>query len=409
MPSIVPVLERAGLGGYGLLNRFSAGPRTRPARMRSSVPARVQPRERARIADVARAAGVSKTAVSFAFNRPERLAAETAGRIRDVAAALGYRPHPVARMLARRRTMTIGVLTPQALAETFANPYFGTFAEGLARAAEARGYDLHLISPLQGSLALALGRASVDGVIAVGLSTDHPEVGQLRGAGLPMVLVDSGELAGHPSVSVDDEAGARAAAEHLLGLGHRCVLVLAMEGSAGPSPVAGRVRRGVVDRRLRGYRAAFEAAGADMPDAWIRSAPASITGGAAAFHSAWRAGQRPTGVLAMSDGLAIGAIAAARELGLGVPVDLSVVGFDDLDIARHLAPPLTTVHQDVREKGDAAVRLLAGAIDAPLAPPESVRLATTLEIRASTAPVREAVRRGGAAFGDPPCDDPPDA
>ena len=92
--------------------------------------------QRPRIADVARAAGVSKTAVSFAFNSPDRLSAETTERIRQVALQLGYRPNPVARMLTQRQTMTIGVLTPQALSVIFGNPFFGVFSEGVALAAE---------------------------------------------------------------------------------------------------------------------------------------------------------------------------------------------------------------------------------------------------------------------------------
>jgi len=141
--------------------------------------------QRPRIADVARAAGVSKTAVSFAFNSPERLSVETATRIRAVADGLGYRPNPVARMLTQGRTMTLGVLTPQALAVIFSNPFFALFSEGVAQAAEEQGYELHFISPMHGSLELAMGRAMVDGVVAIGLSADHPEVEQLQAAGLP--------------------------------------------------------------------------------------------------------------------------------------------------------------------------------------------------------------------------------
>ena len=105
---------------------------------------------RPRIADVAREAGVSKTAVSFALNRPDRLAPETAQRIRDIAASMGYRPDPVARTLSRRRTLTIGVLTPQALSVVFSNPFFGAFAEGVALGLEPAGYGLTFISPLHG-------------------------------------------------------------------------------------------------------------------------------------------------------------------------------------------------------------------------------------------------------------------
>ena len=338
---------------------------------------------RPRIADVAHAAGVSKTAVSFAFNSPERLSADTAVRIREVADSLGYRPNPVARLLTQRETMTLGVLTPQALAVVFSNPFFALFSEGVAHAAEDLGYGLHFISPLHGSLALAVGRATVDGVVAIGLSADHPEVGQIQAAGLPMVLVDSDDLADYSSVVVDDEAGARAAAEHLLGLGHRDILILAVEGpeSAGGQPN----RQGVSERRLRGYRAALRTAEVELASDHVVAGRASIEGGASAFLRAWAAGVRPTAALAMSDAMAIGATRGAREHGLRVPDDLSVIGFDDIDLAAYLDPPLTTVRQPIREKGSTAVRLLIEAI-AGRSQPEHVSLETRLVVRNSAGP-----------------------
>jgi DNA-binding LacI/PurR family transcriptional regulator len=342
--------------------------------------------QRPRIADVAREAGVSKTAVSFAFNNPNRLAPETATRIREVADSLGYRPHPVARMLTQRQTMTLGVLTPQALAVIFSNPFFALFSEGVASAAEELGYELHFISPQQGSLALAMGRSTVDGVVAIGLSGDHPEVEQLRSSGLPMVLVDSDDLPEHSSVIVDDEGGARAAAEHLLGLGHRDVLIVAVERSHSSS---GRRQDGVPGRRLRGYETAFRAAGIDLPSDRIVAGRASVEGGAAAFHAAWAGGLRPTAVLAMSDAMAIGVMGAARELGLQIPGDLSVVGFDDIDLATHIDPPLTTVHQPIRKKGIDAVRLLLAEVERrDESRPEHLRLDTRLIVRGSTGPAR---------------------
>ncbi|HEX3265910.1 MAG TPA: LacI family DNA-binding transcriptional regulator [Candidatus Limnocylindrales bacterium] len=354
-------------------------------------------RDRPRSADVAREAGVSKTAVSFAFNSPERLSSETAERIREIAGRLGYRPNPVARLLTQRRTMTLGVLTPQALAVIFSNPYFALFSEGVAQAAEELGYELHFISPLHGSLALAVGRATVDGVVAIGLSAQHPEVEQIRGAGLPMVLVDADDLPGHSSVVVEDEAGARAAAGHLLALGHREVVVLAVEEPQQRRASPARRRRlhaeGVTARRLRGYQAAFDAAGWPIPERRVVTGRASVEGGAAAFSRAWEDGARPTAVLAMSDAMAIGAMTAARSLGLRIPDDLSVVGFDDIDLAAHVDPPLTTVHQPIRQKGTDAVRLLLGEIGSRSGGrAEHVRLATRLVVRGSTGPVSRARR-----------------
>jgi alanine racemase len=338
---------------------------------------------RPKIADVAREAGVSKTAVSFAFNSPDRLAPETASRIRDVAESLGYRPHPVARMLTQGQTYTLGVLTPQALSVIFSNPFFGAFSEGVALAAEQEGYALHFISPLHGSLARAMDRATVDGVVVIGLSAHHPEVEQLRDAGLPLVMVDSSALPDLPTVEVDDEGGARAAAQHLLSLGHREILVVGIEPL---TPGTSREFVGVAARRMRGYQAAFAASAVELPENAFVVAPATIEGGIAALRRAWEDGLRPTGVLAMSDAMAIGVLRAARELGLQVPRDLSVVGFDDIDISQHTNPPLTTVHQPIRRKGETAVRALLSVIEHRDPRPGSLRLETRLIIRESTGP-----------------------
>lgn len=357
----------------------------------------VQVIRRPTIADVAEAAGVSKTAVSFAFNRPDRLASETAVRIRTVADSLGYRPHPVARMLTQGRTRSIGILTPQALSVVFENPFFGTFTSGVAAAAEASGYALHFISPLHGSLAGAVNRATVDGVVAVGLSAHHPEVEQIRRAGLPMVLVDSTALPSQPAIEVDDEGGARLAAEHLIGLGHRRFVVLAIEP---PDRADLGDPDGVPARRLRGYRAALAGAGIDLPEEAVLASLSTIPGGAASFAETWDAGQRPTAVLAMSDAIAVGAMRAARERGLAVPADLSVVGFDDIELAHFADPALTTIHQPIARKGEQAVQLLLAILDGRGGPDHHEILATRLVVRASTGPAPAAVRsatEGGAS------------
>jgi DNA-binding LacI/PurR family transcriptional regulator len=341
--------------------------------------------QRPRIADVARAAGVSKTAVSFAFNSPGRLAPETAQRIRGIAQQLGYTPHPVARMLTQRRTRTIGVLTPQALSVVFSNPFFGTFSAGVAHVAEAHGYGLHFISPLHGSLIGAMTRATVDGVVAVGLAEGHPEIEEIRRAQIPLVLVDSLALPEHGSIEVDDVGGAREAAAYIASLGHRDVLVLGVEPPF-PGPID---PEGVTARRLRGYRDAFGAEGLSIGDDRLVVGPASIDGGFAATHQAWTDGLRPTAILAMSDAMAIGALRALRDLRLVVPRDVSVVGFDDIELSTHVDPPLTTVHQPIRRKGEEAVRALLAMVEGPgqgQARPVHRRLDTRLVVRGSTGP-----------------------
>lgn len=338
---------------------------------------------RATIADVAKAAGVSKTAVSFAFNTPARLSSETVEHIHSIAATLGYRPDPVARSLAQRRTGTLGILTPQSLELTFNNPYHAAFSAGVAVEAERAGYALQFISPLHGSLARAVDRASVDGIIAVGLSSSHPEVVRIRRSGMRLVVVDAPETDDEPSISVDNEGGARAAAQHLLDLGHREVIVLSVEPPAG----SGGRTAAVATMRMRGYRAALKAAGVPLPDESIVIAPTTIEGGRQAFHEAYSDGLRPTAILAMSDATAIGALHAAREARIRVPDELSIVGFDDIDMARYTDPPLTTVHQPIHQKGEEAVRLLLSEPRQP-DPDRSQhrRLEVRLVIRGSTAP-----------------------
>jgi DNA-binding LacI/PurR family transcriptional regulator len=309
---------------------------------------------RTTIADVAKAAGVSKTAVSFAFNAPDRLRDETVLHIHDIATAMGYRPDPVARSLAQRRTGTLGILTPQSLDLTFINPYHALFAAGVAAEAERAGLAIQFISPLHGSLARAVDRASVDGIIAVGLGSGHPEVVRIRRSGMRLVVVDSAETDDEPSISVDDEGGARTAARHLLDLGHRRFLILSVEPPARSGGRSGTI----ATLRLRGYQSALRDAGVELPEEHVIIAPTTIEGGRHAFREAWENGLRPTAVLAMSDVTAIGAIHAARELQVRVPDDVSMVGFDDIEMAQYTDPPLTTIHQPIHRKGEEAVRLL---------------------------------------------------
>jgi alanine racemase len=344
--------------------------------------------KRARIADVAKEAGVSKTAVSFAFNSPERLNADTAARIREVADSLGYRPHPVARMLAQKNTMTIGLLSPQVLSVAFANPFFPTLIGGVGDVADQAGYGMLFVSPLHGSLVRALGRATIDGFVVMALSEDHPEAEQIRRSGMPMVIIDGYAFPEHGSVDSKDEVGARAAARHLLALGHREFAVVGLEPPCmpdtfeqGPAPT-----ETVVLRRLQGYRQGLEMGGIQLPDERVVVGPVTFDGGVAAFHQIWEDGLRPTAILAMSDVMAIGVISAARELGLEVPRDLSVVGFDDLEIAAYANPPLTTIHQPIAQKGEEAARLLLRMIEKPDERPSHKTLDTRFIIRASTGP-----------------------
>jgi alanine racemase len=309
---------------------------------------------RATIVDVARAAGVSPSAVSFAFNDPSQLHAATVARIRDVAEELGYAANPHARALLSRRTGVIGVLAPQRLASVFENPFFAAFFVGVGQALDSHDVALLVASPLDGSLADAFSRSPVDGFVIVGLNEDHHEVAPLRKRRVPFVIVD-GDARDVPAVNVDDEVGAHAAVTELTRRGHRDLLFLTFE-----TPIAhlDDPHYGVGGRRLAGYRRAMAEAGLPWRPDRLLPAVASVDGGAAAFATAWDAGVRPTGVVAVSDAMALGAVREAGCRGLRVPDDLEVIGFDDVPVASLARPALSTVRQPIVEKGRAAAELL---------------------------------------------------
>jgi len=332
---------------------------------------------RVTIADVATAAGVSKTAVSFAFNNPERLGQATLERVLGVAEDLGYAPHPAARALSMRRSGTIGVLIPQRLSTVFANPFVSELIQGIGEQCEEHDLTLLLVPPLDGSLEGAIRQASVDGFISLGLAADDRALEVLDRIGIPTVLVDSDGSPAHPAINIDDEGGAQAAARHLLQLGHRQLAILVLppaRSQVNSTPTA--------TRRLAGYRKAIDRAGAPEPVA-VR-AGISVAAGARAFESLPRGRRRPTGVLAMSDMAAIGVMSAAKSSGLRVPEDLSVVGFDDVPASAWTSPPLTTVRQPIVEKGRLAARLLIQRMKGKTVESPSP-LSTSLVVRKSTA------------------------
>ena len=336
---------------------------------------------RVTIADVAVAAGVSKTAVSFAFNNPEKLGHATVERVLQVADGLGYAPHPAARALSLRRSGTIGVLIPQRLSTVFANPFLSELIQGLGELCEKHDLALLLVPPLDGSLEGAIRQASVDGFVSLGLGPDDRALETLDRLGIPTVLVDSDASPNHPAVNVDDSGGAEAAARHLLGLGHRRFAIIGLpptRDQAGLTPTTAR--------RLAGYRVALDAA--DVPPPHLVTAGVSMAAGARAFDALPRGSQRPTGILVMSDMAAIGVMSAVRASGLTVPGDISVVGYDDVPMAAYTSPALTTVRQPIVDKGRVAARLLiqrlqGRTVDSP--PP----LKTSLVVRASTSSWRE--------------------
>ena len=351
---------------------------------------------RVTVKEVAAELGVSPSTVSNAYNRPDQLSAELRERVFETARRLGYTgPDPFGRGLRQRRANAVGVLFRDKLSYAFADPAAVLFMEGVSEAVEEAGLGLLLLPG--GSLGSrdteAVRGAAVDGVVIHGMAADDPLVGAAIERRLPAVIVDQPPVEGVPSIGIDDEGGAREAAEHLLGLGHRRLGVVSFR-------LGLEVRSGMVERgrpatlrpsglRLRGVEAATSAAGIPWGDVPVyECAVSSPDEGKAAAGALLQREPRPTAILALSDRLAFGVIEAATQAGLSVPKDLSVVGFDDVPEASRSMPPLTTLHQPHVEKGlQAGRKLVAGLRGEDPGEREELILPTRLVVRGSTARV----------------------
>jgi len=308
------------------------------------------------ILDLAREAGVSKTAVSFAFNAPERLAAATLQRILAKAEEMGYVPNPLAQRLARRSSGNLGVLIPQSLPEAFVNPHFQELFQGIGAFCERRQLSLTLIPPREGCLVTALRNAAVDGVITLGFTPSEPFLELMHRRSLPLVTVDSRVDSGISSVTFRDEAAAQDLLTRVLKKGFRRLHILtfpparqALRGNAGSRSLT---------RRLRGFRNALDAAGVnDATVTFGTSRVDSLEARDSLLAHQWDEG-RPQIVVCMSDAQAAGDYLYAEAQGLRIPEDLSVTGFDGSVVLEHLRPRLTTVRQPGSLKGRLAASLM---------------------------------------------------
>lgn len=312
--------------------------------------------------------GVSRTTVSNAWSRPDQLSEELRRRILEAADELGYAgPDPAARGLRRGRADAIGLLLTEALAFAFADAYARDLLRGVALATDAADTGLLLVPlPIGRQVGQALRGAAVDGFIVYSMPDGHPAVSLLRHRGIPLVTIDGPRLSDVPFVGIDDRAAAGQLTGRVLQAGHRRLLVLAFR-------IVDDGRTGVVDderveaaayrvtcERLRGILQACREAAVSRSEVEIHEVGLNTRDGARrVVGAALEREDAPTAVVAISDELAAGAVDAVHARGWRVPDQLSVVGYDDLELARELE--LTTVRQPGAEKGRLAASQLLGA------------------------------------------------
>jgi len=329
------------------------------------------------LADVARMAGVSKSTASRALSGAGYVALPTRERVERAAAAIGYVVSSNAASLVTGQTRNVGVVIP------FINRwFFAEVLEGIESALIGAGYDLTLYrlssDPEQRRRVFDyfLVRKRVDAVIAIGIELASSEIGLLRSLGKPIVGL-GGPIDGMSTLNIDDVEAARLATEHLIGLGHRRIMHL---GGDQFEQMDFRVHA----QRLAGFHLALDEAGIERGDDF-RAVPFSIPGGyEAARQLLANPRVRPTAIMAGCDEIAIGVIIAARELGLDVPKQLSVIGIDDHDLAAMFG--LTTLRQEPCLQGAHAVELVMRELSASGEPTaiERVNVPLTLVARRST-------------------------
>lgn len=336
--------------------------------MEQSGTAAVPVARRVTLKDVAKAAGVSHQTVSRAINGKGEIDPETQRRVLDVARELRYRPSRYARGLVRPEVLTIGLVVPDVV-----NPFYPEFIAGVIEAASGRDWQVVVASsendPVRElSLLRSLGR-QVDALVGYLLQADQelePYVG-----GLPLVVVDRVEESQtYAVVRIDTEAGLRAGLEHLIERGHRHIGVIECFSPCDPG------------LRRRTFLDVAHAHRLPVDEDWVVDGDESIAGGGAAFEKLRAAHPDLTAVLAFNDVVGIGVFQAARRLGVAVPTDCALIGFDGLSIGELLEPPLTTVYLDKRRLGELAVHQLARLLAGELPPP--VTLGTRLLVRGTT-------------------------
>ena len=340
------------------------------------------PKRSATIHDVAEAAGASISTVSRSFHMPDLVRPQTRERVLEIAARLGYTPNRAARGLITGRTGNLGLIVPD-----IANPFFPALVKAAQARARSRDYSVFLADTdedpdAEVQLIRAMAK-QVDGVIAC---SSRMTEGKLREvAALTSLVLVNRRSPGVPSISMDMAGGIRQAIEHLYALGHRSCVYL-----AGPKPSwSNRQRQKALGIIAEGLGMAVTVLGPFEPgyEAGLRAADQALA-------------ERPTAIVAYNDLVALGVLARLADRGVAVPHDVSVIGFDDIQMAAIASPPLTTVSAPTAAVGGAAVDLLLGPRPGQPGNGRQVReIKTELRVRGSTGPPPEAGRSASGSGG----------
>ncbi|MBF4245438.1 LacI family DNA-binding transcriptional regulator [Vibrio anguillarum] len=324
--------------------------------------------------DIARLAGVSTSTVSHVINKSRYVSDEIAERVNKAAQDLNYAPSALARSLKMNRTRTIGMLVT-----TSTNPFFGEVVKGVERSCYHKGYNLILCNTegdsqrMQASINTLLQKR-VDGLLLMCSTLEGERIDVFeRYPDIPVVVMDWGPML-FPSDKIQDNSlrGGYIAANYLIECGHKEI-----------GCITGPLIRHQAQMRYEGYKRAVLEAGLDIQPNWIVESDFECEGGYEAFNKMLAKGPLPSAIFVSNDMMAMGVINAANEKGIRIPEDLSLMGYDDIHIARFMSPALTTIHQPKYRLGKAAVDTLLARLENEALEPQIVQLEPTLVVRKS--------------------------
>ncbi len=333
------------------------------------------------IKDIARAARVSHSTVSRALHSSPLVNRETAERIRRIACEMGYRPSAVARSLVTRKTKTIGVVVT-----TIADPFIAEVVSGIEEVANDHGYSVFLANcnadpEREVKVVHSFHERRVDGILVTASRVGALYMPLLSEMKVPIVLINNQ----HPgefvhSVMIDNVTASREATQHLIRLGHRRIAYIGDQfGFQSDS------------ERFSGYRQALEAADLPFLPELVAHGDGKPEGGMRAMEKLLALAEPPTAVFCYNDLSALGALRVIQWHGLNVPLDISIVGFDDLFIASYTNPPLTTIRQPKQQMGRMAMEILLKLFSG-LNSTTNIKVSGELIIRGSTAPAKRGAR-----------------
>ncbi|KQB03723.1 transcriptional regulator [Vibrio metoecus] len=324
--------------------------------------------------DIARLAGVSTSTVSHVINKSRFVSDEIAERVNNAAQQLNYAPSALARSLKMNRTKTIGMLVT-----TSTNPFFGEVVKGVERSCYHKGYNLILCNTegdnqrMKASINTLLQKR-VDGLLLMCSTLEGERLDVFdRYPDIPVVVMDWGPIL-FASDKIQDNSlqGGYMAAKHLIECGHKEI-----------GCITGPLIRHQAQMRYEGYKRALAEAGIAINPDWIVESDFECEGGYQAFEKLYQRNKLPSALFVSNDMMAMGVIQAASQRGLRVPDELSLIGYDDVHIAKFMTPALTTIHQPKYRLGKAAVDTLLYRLENPDTTAQVVQLEPTLVVRSS--------------------------